>query len=108
MSTISDITFDANGLVPAVIQQHDTGEVLMLAYMNEEAVRRTLTDGRVTYWSRSRSEYWRKGDTSGNTQTLVSMSLDCDGDTLLVSVDQTGVACHTGSRTCFDDREVTL
>ena len=108
MSTISDITFTADGLVPAVIQQHDTGEVLMLAYMNEEAVRRTLSEGRVTYWSRSRGEYWRKGDTSGNSQHLVSMSLDCDGDTLLLRVDQTGVACHTGSRTCFDDREVTL
>ena len=108
MSTISDITFNADGLVPAVIQQHDTGEVLMLAYMNEEAVRRTLAEGRVTYWSRSRGEYWRKGDTSGNTQHLVSMSLDCDGDTLLLRVEQTGVACHTGSRTCFDDREVAL
>lgn len=107
MSTATDISFDTNGLVPAVIQQHDTGEVLMLAYMDLEAVRRTLDEGRVTYWSRSRGEYWRKGDTSGNTQRLVSMSLDCDGDTLLVKVDQTGVACHTGSRTCFDDREVT-
>ena len=107
MITPTNITFDANGLVPAVVQQHDTGEVLMLAYMNLEAVRRTLDEGRVTYWSRSRSEYWRKGDTSGNTQRLVSMSLDCDGDTLLVKVDQTGVACHTGSRSCFDDREVT-
>ena len=107
MITAADITLDANGLVPAVVQQHDTGEVLMLAYMNLEAVRRTLDEGRVTYWSRSRSEYWRKGDTSGNTQRLVSMSLDCDGDTLLVKVDQTGVACHTGSRSCFDDREVT-
>lgn len=107
MSSITDITFDGNGLVPAVIQQHDTGEVLMLAYMDHEAVRRTLTEGCVTFWSRSRQEYWRKGDTSGNVQTLVSMSIDCDGDTLLVKVDQTGVACHTGSRTCFDDREVT-
>ena len=107
MSTATDISFDTNGLVPAVVQQHDTGEVLMLAYMDLEAVRRTLDEGRVTYWSRSRGEYWRKGDTSGNTQRLVSMSLDCDGDTLLVKVDQTGVACHTGSRTCFDDREVT-
>ena len=107
MITATDISFDTNGLVPAVVQQHDTGEVLMLAYMDLEAVRRTLDEGRVTYWSRSRGEYWRKGDTSGNTQRLVSMSLDCDGDTLLVKVDQTGVACHTGSRTCFDDREVT-
>lgn len=102
------IHYSAEGLVPAVIQQHDTGEVLMLGYMNAEAVRRTLTEGRVTFWSRSRSEFWRKGDTSGNTQELVSMSLDCDGDTLLLQVDQTGVACHTGSRTCFDDRKVSL
>lgn len=108
MSTIDGITFNSDGLVPAVIQQHDTGEVLMLAYMNAEAVRRTLDEGRVSFWSRSRQEFWRKGDTSGNIQTLVSMSLDCDGDTLLVRVDQTGVACHTGSRTCFDNREVTL
>ncbi|MFM6967946.1 MAG: phosphoribosyl-AMP cyclohydrolase [Microbacteriaceae bacterium] len=107
MSSITDITFDSNGLVPAVIQQHDTSEVLMLAYMDAEAVRRTLTEGRVTYWSRSRQEYWRKGDTSGNIQTLVSMAVDCDGDTLLVKVDQTGVACHTGSHTCFGDRKVT-
>lgn len=102
------IHYNAEGLVPAVIQQHDTGEVLMLGYMNAEAVRRTLTEGRVTFWSRSRSELWRKGDTSGNTQQFVSMSLDCDGDTLLLQVDQTGVACHTGSRTCFDDRKVSL
>ena len=106
MSTLDDIRFDDNGLVPAVIQQHDTGEVLMLAYMNAEAVRRTLDEGRVTYWSRSRAEYWRKGDTSGNVQHVVSLSIDCDGDTLLVKVDQTGVACHTGSRTCFDGNEV--
>jgi phosphoribosyl-AMP cyclohydrolase len=108
MSTISDIAFNADGLVPAVIQQHDSGEVLMLGYMNAEAVRRTLVEGRVTFWSRSRQEFWRKGDTSGNVQHLISLSVDCDGDTLLVRVDQTGVACHTGSRTCFDEREVTL
>lgn len=108
MSTISDIAFNGDGLVPAVIQQHDSGEVLMLGYMNAEAVRRTLVEGRVTFWSRSRQEFWRKGDTSGNVQHLISLSVDCDGDTLLVRVDQTGVACHTGSRTCFDEREVTL
>lgn len=108
MSTISEIAFNADGLVPAVIQQHDSGEVLMLGYMNAEAVRRTLVEGRVTFWSRSRQEFWRKGDTSGNVQHLISLSVDCDGDTLLVRVDQTGVACHTGSRTCFDEREVTL
>ena len=108
MSTISDIAFGGDGLVPAIIQQHDSGEVLMLGYMNAEAVRRTLVEGRVTFWSRSRQEFWRKGDTSGNVQHLISLSVDCDGDTLLVRVDQTGVACHTGSRTCFDEREVTL
>ena len=108
MSTISDIAFNADGLVPAVIQQHDSGEVLMLGYMNAEAVRRTLVEGRVTFWSRSRQEFWRKGDTSGNVQQLISVNVDCDGDTLLVRVAQTGVACHTGSRTCFDEREVTL
>lgn len=108
MSTIDDIRFNADGLVPAIVQQDGTGEVLMLGYMNAEAVSRTLTEGRVTYWSRSRQEFWRKGDTSGHIQQLVSMKLDCDGDTLLLTVDQTGVACHTGSRTCFDDRDVTL
>lgn len=108
MSTVSDISYNADGLVPAVVQQVDTGEVLMLAWLNAEAVSRTLSEGVVTYWSRSRQEFWRKGDTSGNVQRLVSMHLDCDGDTLLLTVDQTGVACHTGSRTCFEDREVTL
>ncbi|MFD6098801.1 phosphoribosyl-AMP cyclohydrolase [Nocardiopsis flavescens] len=91
-----------DGLVPAVVQQHDTGEVLMLAWMDDEALYRTLTTGAATYWSRSRGEYWVKGATSGNTQRVVSVALDCDGDTLLVGVDQTGAACHTGDRTCFD------
>lgn len=108
MSTIDDIRFNADGLVPAVVQQDGTGEVLMLGYMNAEAVTRTLTEGRVTYWSRSRQEFWRKGDTSGHIQQLVSMKLDCDGDTLLLTVHQTGAACHTGTHTCFDDRDVTL
>ncbi|MEO6791465.1 MAG: phosphoribosyl-AMP cyclohydrolase [Ornithinibacter sp.] len=93
---------DPAGLVPAVVQQHDTGEVLMLGWMDEEALRRTLTQGRVTYWSRSRAEYWRKGDTSGHAQIVRSVALDCDGDTLLVRVDQVGAACHTGDHTCFD------
>ena len=93
---------DAAGLVAAVVQQHDTGEVLMLGWMDAEALRRTLTEGRVTYWSRSRGEYWRKGDTSGHVQHVRSVSLDCDGDALLVRVDQVGAACHTGDRTCFD------
>ncbi|MBM0127497.1 phosphoribosyl-AMP cyclohydrolase [Pimelobacter simplex] len=92
-----------DGLVPAVVQQHDTGEVLMLAWMDDEALHRTLTTGRATYWSRSRREYWVKGETSGNPQQVKEVRLDCDGDTLLVKVDQVGVACHTGARTCFDD-----
>ena len=96
------------GLVPAVVQQHDTGEVLMLAWMDDEALRRTLTTGRATYWSRSRSEYWVKGETSGNVQHVKSVALDCDGDTLLLRVEQTGPACHTGARTCFDGRELPL
>ena len=95
---------DANGLVAAIAQQHDTGEVLMLAWMDDEALHRTLTTGRATYWSRSRKEYWVKGETSGHVQRVVSVSLDCDGDTVLVAVDQTGPACHTGTRTCFDGR----
>ncbi|KFI51767.1 phosphoribosyl-AMP cyclohydrolase [Bifidobacterium biavatii] len=92
---------DAKGLVAAVIQQYDTHEVLMVGYMNDEALRRTLTTGRVTFWSRSRQEYWRKGDTSGHMQYVKSVSLDCDGDALLVEVDQVGAACHTGKRSCF-------
>jgi len=93
---------DAAGLVPAVVQQHDTGEVLMLGWMDDEALHRTLTTGRGTFWSRSRGEYWVKGETSGHRQHVRSVRLDCDGDTLLVAVDQEGPACHTGDRTCFD------
>ena len=99
---IERVSFNRDGLVPAIIQQWDTGEVLMLGWMDEEAFRRTLTEGRVTFWSRSRAEYWRKGDTSGNVQYVKGVALDCDGDTLLVKVEQIGVACHTGTRTCFD------
>ena len=95
------IHFDANGLVPAIAQQHDTGEVLMLAWMNDEALHRTLTTGRATYYSRSRENLWVKGETSGHHQYVKSVALDCDGDALLVSVDQVGAACHTGERTCF-------
>ncbi|TWE12555.1 phosphoribosyl-AMP cyclohydrolase [Rudaeicoccus suwonensis] len=99
---------DRDGLVAAVVQQHDTGEVLMLGWMDDEALHRTLTSGRVTFWSRSRSEYWRKGDTSGHIQVVKSVAIDCDGDALLVRVDQTGAACHTGERTCFfTDLEAT-
>lgn len=91
-----------DGLVPAVVQQHDTGEVLMLGWMDDQALHLTLTTGRGTYWSRSRQEYWVKGETSGHIQRVVDVRLDCDGDTILLKVDQTGPACHTGERTCFD------
>jgi phosphoribosyl-AMP cyclohydrolase len=93
---------DAQGLVAAVVQQHGTREVLMVGWMDDEALHRTLTTGRATYWSRSRGEYWRKGDTSGNVQHVREVRLDCDGDALLVVVDQEGAACHTGDHSCFD------
>jgi phosphoribosyl-AMP cyclohydrolase len=93
---------DDHGIFPAVAQQWDTGEVLMVGWMDDEALHRTLTTGRCTYWSRSRGEYWVKGDTSGHQQWVKSVALDCDGDTVLVKVDQVGAACHTGDRTCFD------
>ena len=99
---------DRDGLVCAVVQQHDTREVLMVGWMDDEALHRTLTTGRVTFWSRSRQEHWRKGDTSGNVQRVVGVRLDCDGDAVLVQVDQTGVACHTGARTCFDAGELVV
>ncbi len=98
---IAGLSLDANGLVPAVAQQHDTGEVLMLAWMNRDAIAETLSTGRVCYWSRSRQALWRKGDISGQVQRLVELRVDCDEDALLLLVDQTGVACHTGRRTCF-------
>ncbi len=94
---------DHDGLVAAVVRQFDTGEVLMLAWMNDDALARTLATGRATYWSRSRGEIWVKGETSGHHQYVKSVALDCDGDALLVSVDQIGPACHTGTRTCFTD-----
>jgi len=95
------IAWNEAGLVPAVAQQHDTGEVLMLAWMSRESLAATLYSGRVTYFSRSRNALWRKGDTSGHTQRLIEVRVDCDGDALLVLVDQTGAACHTGTRDCF-------
>ncbi len=98
---MSEVRFDDRGLVPVVVQQWDTGEVLMLAWMDDEALRRTRATGRATYWSRSRGEYWVKGETSGNAQHVKEIRVDCDGDCLLLLVDQHGVACHTGSRTCF-------
>jgi phosphoribosyl-AMP cyclohydrolase len=100
-AVLAAVTFDANGLVPAIAQQHDTGEVLMMAWMNAEAVRETLATGRVCYFSRSRGRLWRKGESSGQTQHLRELRLDCDGDTLLLVVHQEGVACHTGRRNCF-------
>ena len=95
--------FGDAGLLPAIIQEESTGEVLMLGWMDREAMRRTLTEGRVTFWSRSRQEYWRKGDTSGHVQYVKSLALDCDGDAILVQVDQVGAACHTGKRSCFEE-----
>lgn len=100
-SIASRLKRDEKGLVCAVVQQWDTLEVLMVGWMDDEALRRTLTEGRVTFWSRSRQEYWRKGDTSGHAQYVKAASLDCDGDALLIQVDQVGAACHTGERTCF-------
>ncbi len=99
---------DAQGLVAAVVQQHDSGEVLMVGWMDDEALHRTLTTRRTTFWSRSRQEYWVKGETSGHRQRVHEVRLDCDGDTLLVKVDQDGAACHTGDRTCFDATELPL
>jgi len=107
-TAIAQLTFNEQGLLPAIVQQWDSREVLMLGWMDAEAVRRTMTEGRVTYWSRSRGEYWRKGDTSGNIQIVHSLAYDCDGDTLLVEVDQHGAACHTGTRSCFDGRSLDV
>ncbi len=109
----TSLKFNEAGLLPAIAQQHDTGEVLMLAWMNAQAVAMTLETGQVTYWSRSRSEFWVKGKTSGHTQRLIDMRIDCDRDCILVLVDQTGAACHTNRRNCFytsvlDGEEVEL
>ena len=98
---LDQVRFDANGLVPAIAQQHDTGEVLMLAWMNRESLAETVATGRVCYYSRSRKGLWRKGETSGQVQHLKELRIDCDGDTLLLLVNQTGVACHTGRHNCF-------
>ena len=100
-AVIDRTVFGSDGLLPAIIQEAGTKEVLMLGYMNAEALRRTLTEGRVTFWSRSRQEFWRKGDTSGNVQYVRGAALDCDADAILVTVDQHGPACHTGARSCF-------
>jgi phosphoribosyl-AMP cyclohydrolase len=98
---LEEISFGPDGLVAAIAQQHDTGEVLMVAWMNRDAVRATLAERRVCYWSRSRGKLWRKGETSGQVQYLKELRLDCDGDAVLLLVDQEGVACHTGRRNCF-------
>ena len=98
---LAAISFDDNGLVPAIAQQHDTGEILMMAWMNQESIKTTLAEGRAVYWSRSRNELWRKGETSGHIQKLVEFRWDCDNDAILLLVDQIGVACHTGERSCF-------
>lgn len=98
---LRQISFDKAGLVPAIAQQHDTGEVLMMAWMNADALAETLDTGRVCYWSRSRASLWRKGESSGHVQKLMDFRIDCDGDTVLLLVDQTGVACHTGRHNCF-------
>ena len=103
MSDVTDrVRWNAEELVPVVVQQHGTGEVLMLAWMDDVALTRSLETGRATYWSRSRQEYWVKGETSGHKQWVRELRVDCDGDTLLLTVDQEGAACHTGDRTCFD------
>lgn len=103
---IDEMKFDDNGLIPAIIQDEETKAVLMLGYMNAEALRRTVTEGRVTFWSRSRQEYWRKGDTSGHAQYVRDVRHDCDADTVLILVEQVGSACHTGARSCFDEYEM--
>jgi phosphoribosyl-AMP cyclohydrolase len=100
-TAIAAIQFDAQGLVPAIAQQHDSGEILMMAWMDRDAVAETMRTGRVCYWSRSRASLWRKGETSGQAQRLVELRIDCDSDCLLVLVEQAGVACHTGRRSCF-------
>jgi phosphoribosyl-AMP cyclohydrolase len=102
---LAKLKFDRAGLIPAIAQQYDSGRVLMLAWMNREAIAQTLATGQVCYWSRSRRRLWRKGETSGHIQRLIEMRVDCDGDTLLLEVDQTGAACHTGRRSCFFQRQ---
>lgn len=101
------LKFNSEGLVPAIIQDFENNEVLMLAWMDPEALKRTISEGRVTFWSRSRQEYWRKGDTSGHKQLVREVFHDCDLDTVLIKVVQIGVACHTGTRSCFTGRQIT-
>ena len=98
---VDDVKFDAQGLVPAIAQDAENGQILMMAWMNKVSLERTLAEGRAVYWSRSRQEFWRKGDSSGHVQEVLSLALDCDGDSILMQVRQTGAACHTGERSCF-------
>jgi len=110
---IKSLKFNEAGLIPAIAQQHDTGEVLMMAWMNAQAIQKTLDTGKVTYWSRSRQSFWIKGETSGHTQALIDLRIDCDRDCILVLIDQVGAACHTNRRNCFytsvvDGTEVEL
>ena len=106
-SVVAGARFGADGLLPAIIQERDSGRVLMLAWMDAEALRRTLAEGQVTFWSRSRQEYWRKGDTSGNRLMVSGAALDCDSDTLLLTVDPVAAACHTGAHSCFDVKPIS-
>lgn len=108
VQTTVEPRFDSHGLICAVAQQYDTGEVLMVAWLDAEALRRTRDTGRATYWSRSRQEYWVKGEVSGNVQMVRDIRIDCDGDAVLLLVDQHGPACHTNSRSCFDDRVLPM
>jgi phosphoribosyl-AMP cyclohydrolase len=103
-SALKKIAFNDEGLVPVIAQRHDTGEVLMHAWMNRDAFIKTMESGQMTYWSRSRKALWRKGETSGHTQALKEMRIDCDGDTLLARVEQVGPACHTGAKNCFFEK----
>jgi len=100
-AALDNLKFDANGLIPAIAQDHANGEVLMMAWMNRESLERTLATGRATYWSRSRQSFWVKGETSGHTQTVRRISVDCDQDCLLLQIEQVGAACHEGFRSCF-------
>ncbi|MDP2288974.1 MAG: phosphoribosyl-AMP cyclohydrolase [Actinomycetota bacterium] len=105
---LAAVRFNADGLVPAIAQQQGTGEVLMMAWMNRESLEQTLNTGKATYYSRSRARLWTKGEESGNTQVVLRIAADCDGDTLLLEVEQTGPACHTGTRTCFDSTALAI
>ncbi len=98
---VDDVKFNAQGLVPAIAQDAENGQILMMAWMNKASLERTLAEGRAVYWSRSRQEFWRKGDSSGHVQEVLSLALDCDGDSIVMQVRQTGAACHTGERSCF-------